>query len=104
MELPLQRTRDILADVAASKPRPFTVGFAAETENLEKHARNKLTNKKLDMVAANLVGSGRAFDVDENELHVFWADGETKLAPTDKDSLARALVTLISKHLNVKLT
>ncbi|HET9680196.1 MAG TPA: bifunctional phosphopantothenoylcysteine decarboxylase/phosphopantothenate--cysteine ligase CoaBC [Gammaproteobacteria bacterium] len=100
MELPLQRTQDILAAVAAGKPKPFTVGFAAETENLEAHARKKLSGKKLDMVAANLVGGGRAFDVDDNELHVFWTGGETKLAPTDKDSLARALITLIVERIN----
>lgn len=98
LELPLKRTRDILGTVAAARPRPFTVGFAAETERLEQHARKKLAAKRLDMVAANLVGEGRAFDVDENELHVFWKEGETRLGPAGKDALARRLVALIAER------
>src|SRR6185295_20212371 len=60
--LPLSRTTDILATVAAGTPRPFVVGFAAETQNVERNALAKLAAKKLDMIAANEVGEGLAFD------------------------------------------
>jgi phosphopantothenoylcysteine decarboxylase/phosphopantothenate--cysteine ligase len=54
--LTLQKTRDILAEVAQLDNRPFTVGFAAETHDLEAYAQDKLAQKKLDMIAANWVG------------------------------------------------
>jgi len=98
LELPLTRTQDILATVAGRKPRPFTVGFAAETDNLETHARKKLTGKKLDLVAANWVGDGRGFEEEENELHVFWKDGGTRLARATKDVLAQRLIQLIAER------
>lgn len=82
MELSLGRTRDILATVASAGRPIFTVGFAAETSDLEKHARAKLKSKNLDMVAANWVGEGRGFDVDENALQVFWQGGSTEI-PSD---------------------
>lgn len=94
--LKLTRTTDILAEVAARKPRPFTVGFAAETEKLEVHAREKLSKKGLDMVAANLVGKGRGFDRDDNQLTVYTAAGKTELGHASKLVLARKLVELIA--------
>jgi len=66
LTLQLVRNPDVLSEVAAIKNGPFTVGFAAETENLEAHAREKLQNKNLDMIAANLVGEGKAFDQEIN--------------------------------------
>lgn len=98
MELSLSRTRDILGTVAARKPRPFTVGFAAETDNLEAHARKKLESKKLDMVAANWVGQGKGFEDNENELHVFWPGGDVVLNRATKEVLAEKLVTLIAEN------
>jgi len=99
LRLALTRTRDILADVAAGTPRPFTVGFAAETDDLEKHARDKLKAKHLDMVAANWVGEGRAFDTDDNALEVFWPGGDRSLGPAPKWQLGRALIDLIAERL-----
>ncbi|MEE8119687.1 MAG: bifunctional phosphopantothenoylcysteine decarboxylase/phosphopantothenate--cysteine ligase CoaBC [Gammaproteobacteria bacterium] len=96
MELSLQRTRDILETVAADERNIFTVGFAAETNDLEKHARAKLKSKHLDLVAANLVGDGRGFDTDVNALHVFWQGGSTEIEPAPKDEVARQLVSLIA--------
>src|SRR3546814_20917817 len=62
--------------VAASSPRPFVVGFAAETHELEHYARDKLQRKGLDLIAANQVGcAGAGFEADCNTLPVFWADG-----------------------------
>ncbi|MFP5506980.1 MAG: bifunctional phosphopantothenoylcysteine decarboxylase/phosphopantothenate--cysteine ligase CoaBC, partial [Gammaproteobacteria bacterium] len=69
LPLELERTRDILADVAARPPAPFTVGFAAETERLAEHARAKRMAKSLDMIAANLVNvPGQGFEADANAL------------------------------------
>jgi phosphopantothenoylcysteine decarboxylase/phosphopantothenate--cysteine ligase len=98
MELSLGRTRDILATVAASGRPIFTVGFAAETNDLETHARHKLKTKKLDMVAANWVGEGRGFDADQNALQVFWQGGSTEIPEDDKNAVARKLTSLIAAH------
>jgi phosphopantothenoylcysteine decarboxylase/phosphopantothenate--cysteine ligase len=96
MTLELERTPDILASVAARKPAPFTVGFAAETENLEQHARQKLESKKLDLVAANRVGPGLGFDTDENSLLLVERGGIAELPAQPKAKLARALIRHIA--------
>ena len=98
LDLKLSRTPDILAEVAARKPRPFVVGFAAETEKLAAHAREKLAKKDLDMVAANLVGGGRGFDRDDNTLTVYWQGGSVELGSAGKLQLARRLVELIAER------
>ncbi|MCX7074193.1 MAG: bifunctional phosphopantothenoylcysteine decarboxylase/phosphopantothenate--cysteine ligase CoaBC [Methylococcales bacterium] len=101
--LTLQKNPDILADVAALNSPPFTVGFAAETHNLEHYARDKLTRKKLNMIAANWVGRDEGgFERDENALEVFWRDGQQSLAMTEKSELARQLITLISERYYAK--
>lgn len=102
----LQKNADILADVAAQKNPPFTVGFAAETHDLEHYARDKLTRKKVDMIAANWVGGERGgFESSENALDIFWQDGQKSLPMTGKDTLATQLISLIAKrfHLKTKL-
>jgi phosphopantothenoylcysteine decarboxylase/phosphopantothenate--cysteine ligase len=99
LELVMERTPDVLAEVAASAPRPFCVGFAAETDDLARHARAKLRDKRLDLVAANRVGPGLGFERDDNALTVFWADGERELARQPKRALARELVALIAERL-----
>jgi phosphopantothenoylcysteine decarboxylase/phosphopantothenate--cysteine ligase len=104
MTLELVRTPDILASVAALKPAPFTVGFAAETENLEQHARQKLETKKLDLVAANRVGPGLGFEADENALLLVEHGGVTELRIQSKDKLARALVHHIAARYRTKHT
>jgi phosphopantothenoylcysteine decarboxylase/phosphopantothenate--cysteine ligase len=100
--LELARTPDILATVAASAPRPFVVGFAAETQNVERNALTKLENKKLDMIAANQVGEGLAFDCDDNALTVFWKDGRRELLRAPKCELAAALVEVIAERYAAK--
>ncbi len=102
MNLALARAPDILASVAALADRPYVVGFAAETENLEENARLKMSRKRLDMIAANLVGSGKGFDVDENALHVIWDGGQKELTVAPKVDLARELVELICEQLATK--
>jgi phosphopantothenoylcysteine decarboxylase / phosphopantothenate---cysteine ligase len=98
LSLQLARTPDILATVAAGSPRPFVVGFAAETQNVERNALAKLEGKKLDMIAANQVGEGLAFDCDDNALTVYWADGKRELARAPKCDLACALVDVIAER------
>jgi len=94
--LSLTRTPDILATVAARGKRPFLVGFAAETEQMERYALGKLQAKRLDMIAANLVGDGLGFDRDDNALTVYWPEGREELKLTSKPELARKLVALIA--------
>jgi len=97
----LQKTKDILADVANLDMRPFTVGFAAETHDLEAYARDKLTRKKLDMIAANWVGRELGgFDSEQNALHVFWENGEKTMAMMNKTDLAEQLISLIAERFN----
>jgi phosphopantothenoylcysteine decarboxylase/phosphopantothenate--cysteine ligase len=98
MTLKLERNPDIIADARQQYPHKFIVGFAAETEKLAEHAREKLLRKKLDLIAANWVGNGRAFDRDDNTLHVYWADGERTLGPGDKRDVADALARLIAER------
>ena len=96
LDLQLVKNPDILAQVSGSADRPFTVGFAAETDSLEQHARAKLEKKRLDMIAANDVSGGQGFDVDDNALRVFWRDGDCSLPRQSKVTLARALVQVIA--------
>ena len=77
---------------------PFTVGFAAETEDVSRHAREKLARKGLDMIAANRVGSDCGFDRETNSLTVLWEGDEVQLEHTTKPILARRLIELIAKR------
>ena len=97
--LDLVRTPDILAGVAAMDGGPFTVGFAAETESVQAHARDKLERKGLDMIAANRVGlADRGFASDRNALSVLWRDGGRELALAPKTGLARDLIELVAER------
>ncbi|MAY25526.1 MAG: bifunctional phosphopantothenoylcysteine decarboxylase/phosphopantothenate--cysteine ligase CoaBC [Polycyclovorans sp.] len=98
LSLALQRNPDILATVRAAQPGLFMVGFAAETERLAEHARDKLARKHLNLIAANQVGAGLAFDVDTNALQVFWADGQQAIAQGSKQAVAQQLAELIAHH------
>ena len=99
--LELVRTRDVLADVAASTPRPrLVVGFAAETQDVERHARDKLGRKHVDLIAANRVGvEGTGFEGDDNALTVYGRDFERTLGHAPKSELAAALLDLIAERL-----
>jgi phosphopantothenoylcysteine decarboxylase/phosphopantothenate--cysteine ligase len=102
MTLSLERNPDILASVAALTPAPFTVGFAAETENLEQHACTKLENKKLDLVAANRVGVNIGFGADDNSLLLVERTGITELPLQPKTKLARTLIHHIAQAWRAK--
>lgn len=99
LEVRLVRNPDILAEVAARDPRPFTVGFAAETEEVEAGARRKLEGKHLDLIAANRVGPDAGFESADNALHVYAADGDRDLGSGTKIELARQLVTIIAERM-----
>jgi phosphopantothenoylcysteine decarboxylase / phosphopantothenate---cysteine ligase len=98
LSLVLARTPDILSTVAAGSPRPFVVGFAAETQNVERNALGKLEGKKLDMIAANQVGEGLAFDCDDNALTLYWKGGKRELERAPKCQLAGELVAVIAER------
>lgn len=98
LTLALARAPDVLATIGKSAAPPFLVGFAAETENVERNALAKLTGKNLDMIAANQVGDGLAFDKDDNALTVYWHGGKRELSLDSKSALARQLVDVIAER------
>ena len=100
--LTLEKTTDILAEVAGLPDPPFTVGFAAETDNLEEHARAKLKAKGLDMIAANLVGEDMGFDQENNALDLYWGENHLSLGQAPKDKLARQLIHKIAEQFHEK--
>jgi len=94
--LQLARNPDIVAAVAASENSPFTVGFAAETNDVLSYARDKMQRKGLDMIVANDVSDlSIGFNSDHNEATVLWRDGEQVLARSGKSAIARQIVELI---------
>ena len=100
--LTLEMTPDILAEITSLPHPPFTVGFAAETEQLKKNAMKKLSEKRLDMIAANQVGGNLGFDSDENALSVFWPGGNIDLEQAPKEKLARQLISIIAERYSGK--
>lgn len=98
LSLDLVRNPDILAEVARADPRPFTVGFAAETEDLDANARTKRMQKSLDMIAANRVGPGQGFEVGDNALTLYWEGGSESLPHQPKARLARELIARIAQR------
>ena len=98
LEIALTRAPDILATVAGLARRPFVVGFAAETNDVERHARDKLVRKNLDLIAANDVSEGRVFERDDNALLVLWPSGRRELQQKGKCELAHELVALIAER------
>lgn len=89
----LTRTTDILAHLGEQPERPFLVGFAAETENLQAAAMGKLKNKRCDMVVANDVSqSDRGFGSDSNAVTLVWADGSEDVALASKDSVSHSIL------------
>jgi phosphopantothenoylcysteine decarboxylase/phosphopantothenate--cysteine ligase len=100
LHLEMKRTTDILATIKQEYPHLFTVGFAAETHDLMTYARSKLERKNIDMIAANSVAGGKAFDQPTNALEVVWKNGHTSLPEMDKQQLAEALMQLVAAQYN----
>jgi phosphopantothenoylcysteine decarboxylase/phosphopantothenate--cysteine ligase len=103
LSLPLARTADILSEVRSRYPKLFMVGFAAETQDLERHARDKLQRKGLDLIAANQVGDGLAFERDDNALQLLWAGGGQRLEHAPKAEIARRLAAVIAERYAQKI-
>ncbi|MCE0493735.1 bifunctional phosphopantothenoylcysteine decarboxylase/phosphopantothenate--cysteine ligase CoaBC [Vibrio salinus] len=101
MTIRMIKNPDIVASVASlTEGRPYTVGFAAETQNLEHYARNKLEQKNLDLICANDVSvSGQGFNSDSNALTVYWKNGEHVFPLTSKNQLAMELMSFISEKI-----
>ena len=98
----LVRNPDILAEVAGLARRPFTVGFAAETDDVLAYARRKLDDKRLDLIAANAVGAGLGFETDDNALTLLWPGGQRELPRASKAALARELIAVIAERLDAR--
>jgi phosphopantothenoylcysteine decarboxylase/phosphopantothenate--cysteine ligase len=99
LALNLTPTLDIMKEVGDLPGRPFTVGFAAETDRVSEYAREKRTKKNMDMIAANRVGTADSgFEVDTNQLDVYWDSGEQHLQLAHKGKIARQLISLISSR------
>lgn len=100
LTLELIENPDIVAAVANQTPKPFTVGFAAETENLVDYARKKLVAKKLDLIVANDVSNQSiGFNSDNNATTILWSGGELGLPMMSKRTLSRRIITLIAEHI-----
>lgn len=99
LTLTFVKNPDILKEVAHLSSPPFTVGFAAETQNLKEYALGKLQRKKLNMIAANDVSDSKiGFNSEQNALTVFWPKGELKLEVADKQLLAKKLMLLVEQR------
>ncbi|MDU8923517.1 bifunctional phosphopantothenoylcysteine decarboxylase/phosphopantothenate--cysteine ligase CoaBC [Pasteurellaceae bacterium LIM206] len=103
IQLTLVKNPDIISDVGhLEQQRPFTVGFAAETQNVAQYAQDKLVRKHLDMICANDVAGGQVFGAEQNALQLFWRDGAARLPQAAKTELAKQLVNLIVEKYNEK--
>ena len=105
MQLSLIENPDIVASVAAMSPRPgVVVGFAAETQNANEHARQKLVRKKLDAIVVNDVSRPDiGFNSSSNAATVIFSDGETQLAKQDKYALSVAVISLVCARFEAQL-
>lgn len=103
LTLKLVKNPDIIANIAhLTENRPFTVGFAAETQNVAEYAKSKLQRKKLDLICANDVSGGQVFGQDQNALQLFWQNGNKPLPLADKTELAKTLVNEIVERYREK--
>ncbi|MGB2078972.1 MAG: bifunctional phosphopantothenoylcysteine decarboxylase/phosphopantothenate--cysteine ligase CoaBC [Vibrio sp.] len=94
MQIQLVKNPDIVASVAAlTQNRPYTVGFAAETQDVAHYAQSKLKKKKLDFICANDVSvAGLGFNSAQNALHLYWPTGDKALTVSSKENLAYQLL------------
>jgi phosphopantothenoylcysteine decarboxylase/phosphopantothenate--cysteine ligase len=100
LSLQLVQNPDIVATIAGGTPRPFVVGFAAETRDTEQYAQDKLVRKNLDMIIANDVSqAGIGFNSDDNAVTALWREGRETFPAMHKRELARRLVMLIAARL-----
>jgi phosphopantothenoylcysteine decarboxylase/phosphopantothenate--cysteine ligase len=98
LTLELSENPDILADLSGRTPKPFLLGFAAETHDVATYAQDKLKRKGLDMIAANQVGGGLGFEAEDNALSLFWPDGDEALPRASKRELAQQLIVRLAER------
>ena len=101
MSIDMVKNPDIIASVAALEAdRPFTVGFAAETQDVEKYTKSKLAKKNLDMICANDVSiEGQGFNCNDNALTLYWNNGEQSLPLSSKKELAKSIMQTVYEKL-----
>jgi len=98
LNIELVKNPDIVAAVAALADKPFTVGFAAETQDVERYAKGKLARKNLDLICANNVAiQGQGFNSDDNALTLYTASDKIALPLSSKNKLAQTVVDEIAK-------
>lgn len=98
--LSLVKNPDIVASIAALEPRPFTIGFAAESENLLEYARTKLARKNLDLVVANNISDSQiGFNSDDNAVTLVEKNTTTEISQRSKQQLARELIALFAQKI-----
>lgn len=101
--LELVKNPDIVASIAALPVKPFTVGFAAESENLIDHAQQKLVRKKLDLIVANNIAvAGIGFNADDNAVTLIDKAHQQELTQRSKQQLARELIAVIAQKLTAQ--
>ncbi|MBI2682175.1 MAG: bifunctional phosphopantothenoylcysteine decarboxylase/phosphopantothenate--cysteine ligase CoaBC [Acidobacteriales bacterium] len=101
MNLELEATMDILAEIAKKRAQQIMIGFAAETENVVENARGKLDRKSLDAIVVNDVSQpGIGFDSDRNKVTVLTRDEQIELAEAPKSTIARQILKFVAtlKH------
>lgn len=97
LHLELEQNPDILATTSLGNPDLFTVGFAAETDDVIHYASGKLKRKQLDMIVANQVGNGKGFDKDSNQVDILTAaGGHFTLPEASKTQLAFEILDIIN--------
>jgi len=99
LTIKLIKNPDIIADVANASNAPFCVGFAAETQDVERYALGKLKRKKLQLIAANDVAkAGQGFNSDQNALTVFSETERFAITLADKKMVASQLLAIIAQQ------
>jgi len=98
LTLKLVKNPDIVAWVAQQEDKPFVVGFAAETQNVEAYARDKLQRKNLDMICANQVGAELGFEQSDNALTLITEQCAVALPRSSKEAQALGLLAFIAER------
>ncbi len=102
LSVEMERTKDILKELGRSKTRQILVGFAAETDDVERYAKDKLERKNLDMIVANDVSQkGSGFEGDTNQVYIYGRDGhEHKSALISKKQAAELVLEESLRYMN----